>query len=64
MSTTDLIPPVPLALIETLEQMFPDRLPEVDESIDLPTIHKLVGRQDIIRLLRAWHNEEHHTPQE
>jgi hypothetical protein len=60
----DGFPPVPLALVERLEELFPDRLPDIDEPLDAVEIAKRVGRADIIRLLRDQHEEQHKPPEE
>lgn len=43
-------PAVPLPLIDELEQRFPDRLPS--SYTDDFSLGRLIGQQDIIRLLR------------
>lgn len=50
------LPPVPLALVEWLERLYPDRLPERD--YDLRSVDQAVGRAEIIRLLRRVHEEQ------
>lgn len=49
----DLVPLIPPALVEWLERMIPDRVPDVSEEVTLQSIHVEMGRQDVVRLLRA-----------
>lgn len=44
-------PPVPQALIERLEEMFPNRLPQDPEPSEETA--RRIGQQDVIRKLRT-----------
>lgn len=44
-------PPIPAELLEWLEELFPDRLPEGETST--ATLHLRIGEQRVVRRLRA-----------
>lgn len=46
-------PPISDKLIEWLEEVFPDRLPQTVRSDDWTKISRRIGQQDVIRKLRS-----------
>lgn len=42
-------PPIPIALVEWLEAVYPDRLPSV---LQVEGLHRLAGQLDVVRMLR------------
>ena len=55
-------PWVPVELLNRLEASFPNRLPE--PNTDLREIDRLIGRNDIVALLRREFDKQQNSPME
>ena len=60
----DDLPLIPIELVEALERLFPNRLPDVTETVTMEEINILRGRADVIDLLRTVHDLQNNPPEE
>lgn len=53
--------PVPTNLLNWLEAVFPDKLPEASAALTIDQLYSRMGEQQVIRFLRRHHDLQNKT---